>query len=445
MDQRHQLQLTPRLLAGARLRHTIQATAILRMNAEDLYAYLSQAAEANPMLTVSRAEGAYLPLRSDAEDREAGSEPWDFAPRQERRSLRAHLLSQLPLAELEPRRERIVRYIIDGLDEGGYFTESPAHLARRFRVDKAAAQGCLELVRSLEPAGVAAAGPRECLLFQLRALPEGTELAQALLTEHWELLAAQPRPKALAARLGRTPEEVRSALALISRLNPRPSNGFTGQELTAYITPDAYLLREGEELRVLPAACCTLQLDPYYQALLAETGDLEARRYLTQCARQAENLLQGLRQREELLLRIFTEIVRTQRAFLQGGAKTPLQQQDVARSLGLNASTVSRAVRNKYLYYWGGLLPAASLFSRPLPGGGASVHAAMRELERLIGEEDKSAPWSDRILCQRLEERGIAVSRRVLAKYREQMGLPPAYLRREAPGGEREKGPSSRQ
>ena len=69
----------------------------------------------------------------------------------------------------------------------------------------------------------------------------------------------------------------------------------------------------------------------------------------------------------------------------------------------------------------------------------------MRELERLIGEEDKSAPWSDRILCQRLEERGIAVSRRVLAKYREQMGLPPAYLRREAPGGEREKGPSSRQ
>ena len=145
MDQRHQLQLTPRLLAGARLRHTIQATAILRMNAEDLYAYLSQAAEANPMLTVSRAEGAYLPLRSDAEGREAGSEPWDFASRQERRSLRAHLLSQLPLAELEPRRERIVRYIIDGLDEGGYFTESPAHLARRFRVDKAAAQGCLEL------------------------------------------------------------------------------------------------------------------------------------------------------------------------------------------------------------------------------------------------------------------------------------------------------------
>lgn len=432
------VQLATRLQTGARLRHTIQAASILRMNAEDLYAYLSQAAEANPMLVVTREENRYLPLHRPSRPQEGGPDPWDVAPRRQDGSLRAHLLQQLPLAKLEPRREQMVRYIIDGLDDSGYFTESAADLARRFQADQAAAQACLDLVRSLEPAGVAASGLQECLLIQLRALPERSPLAEALVGEHWELLAAASRPRALASRLGCTPEEAQEALRLIGSLNPRPSNGFAGEEMTAYVIPDACLVREGEELRVLPSSCCTLQLDAYYQSLRAETTDQEVRRYLTQCARQAEELMQGLQQREALLLRILTAIVQAQRPFFRGENKAPLQQRDLARSLGLNPSTVSRAVQNKYLYYWGGLLPVRSLFSRPLAsGGGVSVHTAKAELERLIGEEDRSAPSSDRILCQRLEERGIVLSRRLVAKYREQLGIPPAFLRREAPPGRR--------
>lgn len=428
------IRLEPCLQTGARLRHTIQAAGILRMNAEELYDYLSQAAEANPMLVLSRDESGFVPLHRPASaDQERAADPWDFAPRQGQ-SLAAHLLQQLPLSDLDDRQERVLRYIIDSLDANGYFTEPPELLTRRFRLEPGEAERCLEQVRSLEPAGVAAAGLQECLLIQLRALPERSPLAELLVAEHWELLSAQPRPRVLAARLGRTPEELRGALALIGGLNPRPSNGFSGKEPTVYVTPDAYLTRQGDALRVLPVACGSLTLDSYYQSLRTETEDKEVRQYLAQCARQADDLLQSLRQREALLLRILTYAVQIQRAFFDGGPKVPLQQLDVAEALGLNASTVSRAVQNKYLHYWGGLLPMRELFSRPVSrGGGVSVHTAMEELKRLVAGENRSAPYSDRILCQLLEERGISLSRRRLTNYREQLGIPPAYLRREPP------------
>ena len=179
----------------------------------------------------------------------------------------------------------------------------------------------------------------------------------------------------------------------------------------------------------------SLQLSGYYCALQKQSADTEVRQYLTEKIRQAQWAIQAVEQRRSTLLSCAQAIVDRQQAFFApGGHLVPLRLADIAGDLSIHESTVSRAIREKYLQCARGVYPLSFFFSRE-GGGGSSVHRVKDLLSRLVEEEDKGKPLSDQKLCQLLEEQGCAISRRTVAKYRDELGIPSASGRKQLPGG----------
>ena len=349
----------------------------------------------------------------------------------EERDLKRYILSQFLGTELEPEVMAGVEFLLERLDPGGFLDESLAELTRRSGLPRRTMERALAELQAADPAGVGTGSLKECLRLQLERRAGDHRLAAAIVEGYLDYLA-KSRYSAISRELNVSEREVKEACALIRTLNPRPGAGFAARENLAYITPDVILteVRGRFELSTNDAMLPRLQLSPYYNKLLQNTEDREVREYLVEKANQAKWILRSVEQRRSTLLRCAQWIVERQGEFFRYGPSRlrAVTMSDAARDLGLHESTVSRAVRDKYLQCDRGVYPLSYFFSRSLGQEGTSPQAAKTLLRELV--EGETIPLSDQKLSQEMGARGYPLSRRTVAKYREELGIPPAVGRK---------------
>ncbi len=373
--------------------------------------------------------------REDAED---GDYPQQAA---ESASLREHMLEQLLLLNLSQRDRSLVALLIESLDEGGYLTQPLDEIAQMvpedMEVDPDELQIALCHLQQLEPTGVGARTPAECLELQLRTMPVATpalELALAIVRGHLAALAGRDFAR-LKRSLGCDDEQLREAQLLIQSLNPHPGASFSTTQ-TRYIVPDVVVkkIKNVWVVRLNRDAMPKLRIHRMYADILQNNRGIAVGQLSTQL-QEAHWLIKNVQQRFDTILRVSQAIVDRQRHFFEHGevAMRPLVLREIADTLGLHESTVSRVTTQKFMFTPRGIFELKYFFGSHVAtdaGGACSATAIRALIKQLVAAEDQKKPLSDSKISQILGQQGIVVARRTIAKYRESLHIPPVNLRK---------------
>jgi RNA polymerase sigma-54 factor len=356
-------------------------------------------------------------------------------------TLGEYLLGQLALTQLSARDKSLVNALIGALDEGGYLSQSLEEIAEilppELEVGLDELQIALHHLQSFDPTGVGARTPAECLELQLKALPPeapARELALAIVRGHLEALAAHDYTR-LKRQLHCNDEGLREAQHLIQSLNPHPGAEYATSE-TRYIVPDVIVskVKNAWVARLNPDAMPKLRINRMYAEIL-QNKQHSAGGQMSSQLQEARWLIKNVQQRFETILRVAQAIVERQRHFLDHGevAMRPLVLREIAETLGLHESTVSRVTTQKFMATPRGIFELKYFFGSHVAtdaGGACSATAIRALLKQLVQAEDGKKPLSDSRIAQILGEQGIVVARRTIAKYREAMNIPPVSLRK---------------
>ena len=434
-ELRQELRLTPQLL---------QSMEVLQMTSQELLEYISRQTEENPLLDQSDPpEAAYEALRRQAGWIDGGlggrgtfvhEEGGMEAGRadQDLEGLAAFLRDQLHRLRLSKPLAALCGYLAELVDEDGYLAQEDLDGLAGMKIPQALTEQALEVLQGLDPPGVGARSLSECLLLQLSRQdspdPVAMDIAARFLPE-----LGRKHYAAIAQKLGVEAEAVRRAERVIAALEPHPGRVFQPAEPAAFVRPDVFVVElEGELKAVLNEYYLPrVSVNDYYLRLLKSSDEKETRDYLREKLRQAQWLLGSLERRGGTLRRCAEAVLDAQRPFFAGeaGELTPMTLSALADRLELHPSTVSRAVRGKYLQCRQGTYPLRYFFSPPVSGG-VSRQAAKQALLALLREEDARHPLSDQALCRLLTDRGIAVARRTVTKYRLELGVGSSAARR---------------
>ena len=354
-------------------------------------------------------------------------------------TLREHLNWQMGMTQLGERDRSLVRFLIDALDDDGYLATPLAELWEtlppEYEIELEELEIALRHIQSLDPTGIGARSPQECLALQLKALPDSAEnrLALLIVEKYLELLAARDFLKI--KRFTECDDEaLKAAHALIVKLDPRPGARFAQLE-ARYITPDVIVkkLKGKWTAYINPDAYPRLRINRLYAEVLAQQrrgiGNLGGQ------LQEARWLIKNVQQRFETIHRVTQAIVDRQRQFFEHGevAMRPLVLREIADILGLHESTVSRVTNQKYMATPRGIFELKYFFGSHVStdtGGACSATAIRALIKQLIGAEDGKKPLSDSQLSEILGQQGIVVARRTVAKYRESLNIPPVNLRK---------------
>ena len=368
----------------------------------------------------------------DSEAPQAAAEP---------AKLRDHLLDQINLMQMPDRDKRILAFLIDNLDDDGYMTQDLVELAAllpvELEIDSEQLTIGLKYLQSLDPPGVGARNLRECLALQLEALPEDTQYRQEaslVVTQHLDIFAA--RDYFRLKKLLRCDDDVlRTIQAMIIGLNPRPAGNFSGSE-TRYIIPDVVVRKtKGMWVAALnPEAMPKLRINRMYADILHRNRDASFQQLAGQL-QEAKWLIKNVQQRFDTILRVSQAIVDRQRHFFEHGevAMRPLVLREIAETLGLHESTVSRVTTQKFMLTPRGIFELKYFFGSHVStetGGACSATAIRALIRQMVGEEDSRKPLSDSQISEVLGKQGIMVARRTIAKYRESLQILPVNLRK---------------
>ena len=351
-------------------------------------------------------------------------------------SLRDYLYWQMRLTPFDERELAVATAIIDAIGESGYLTLSLEEICQglpdEIAMTPAEAEKVLGRIQRFDPQGVGARSPAECLLLQLETLPTDTPwLAEArrLIEHHLELLAERDFT-GLMRRLKVTREALQGIVSLIQSLDPRPGARLSNAA-PQYVVPDVLVYRQRHTWRVElnPDNMPKLRINARYAALARQSGSNGDTAYLKNHLQEARWFLKSLQNRNETLLKVATCIVERQREFLEQGDEymKPLILRDVAETLGMHESTISRVTTQKYMHTPRGIYELKYFFSSHVgtsDGGECSSTAIRAMIRKLIQAENPGKPLSDDKIAKLLEADGIQVARRTVAKYREAMSVP---------------------
>jgi len=354
--------------------------------------------------------------------------------------LRDHLLWQMRMSPMGAADQVIAEAIIDAIDDDGYLHTDLAEIAASLDVE--AEPGEIETVlhqlQSYDPPGVAARNPSECLAIQLRQLAPTTPWINAallLVEQHLELLGRQDLDR-LARQMGLDHEHLRKVVALIRTLNPHPG-ALVPSKPVEYVIPDVIVRRANGSWRVdlNQDVAPRLRINPSYAGMVRRADNSDDNQCLKNHLQEARWFLKSLQSRHETLLKVARCIVERQRGFLEHGeeAMEPLILRDVAETVGMHESTISRVTTQKYMLTPRGVFEFKYFFSSHVStsdGGAASATAIRAHIKKLVGEENVARPLSDSKIAHILGDRGIQVARRTIAKYREAMTIPPSNERK---------------
>lgn len=353
-------------------------------------------------------------------------------------TLSDHLGQQLALVVLSPVQRDAADAIVGNLDETGYLTTPLEEIASAEQLPLAELQAALKVVQSLDPAGAAARDLRECLLLQLESRSARDGVAWQIIDQHMKLLETR-NWKELCRLLGRPMEHIETAVLVIRHLDPHPGLRFSGPGARA-VEPDVYIFKEGDDwiIELNDDDLPQLRLNTQYRRMLDKDADTnkDVRNYVKERFTSALMLLKNIEQRKQTIMKTCQAIVGRQGEFLEHGidALRPMMIKDVAEEIGVHPSTVSRAVSSKYVHTPHGVYELRFFFSEAVQGPSGSATPLLllkRKVKKMIEEEDPAHPLTDDQITARLNAEGIEVTRRTVAKYREDLKIPSTHQRRQ--------------
>ncbi len=348
-----------------------------------------------------------------------------------------YLHSQLSVCLLDEDTRDAAESIIGNLDEDGYLTASLDEMASQAGCTREVMEAALKAVQGLDPAGVAARDLRECLLLQIESRNGRGGVAWQIVSSHMRLLEMR-QFRELARHLGRPPEHIEIAVAMIRGLNPRPGIRYSGPGART-VEPDVYYIRDGDDfiIQINDDELPQLRLNAQYKKMLDRDNGAtrEVRDYVRERYTSAIQLMKNIEQRKQTIIRVCEAIKRRQMEFLTQGIDSlkPMMIKDVAEEVGVHPSTVSRAVASKYAHTPHGVYELRYFFSEAVQGpsgGDTPLLLLKRKVKKMIEEEDQRHPLTDEQITARLQAEGIEVTRRTVAKYREDLKIPSTHQRR---------------
>jgi RNA polymerase sigma-54 factor len=352
-------------------------------------------------------------------------------------SLQEHLMRQAELADIDPPTVDALRYLVGSLDDRGFLTQTPADIALQTNLPLEIVQASVKLLKTFQPPGIGSENLQECLLTQLAAKGRGESLAARIVRDHFALLSRRRIPE-IARKLGARMDDVQSAIEDIGVLDPSPGRRFA-DDSNRVVSADVTVERDGGEWKIILNTdyIPRLRISNTYKELIAKgTLSKSERDYLREHIRSGKFLINSIQQRQQTIERITREIIKVQGEFFEHGVSKlkPLTMTQIAGVVGVHETTVSRAIANKYIKTPHGVFEFKYFFT---PGyaadSGASVsNTSVKEMiNDLILLEDKAHPLSDQEIVAKLQEKGINIARRTVAKYREELSVLPSNLRRE--------------
>ena len=442
----------------------IQSAEILQMTSQELNTYINELALENPVIDIVEPptaeeqresieqqewlnsfneENYYLYQRQNNDDDYDFKSSWNINT-DDGETLQDYLWSQLITENFTDQETEIIKFMLECLDNKGYLEESTETIASYFGTDTEIVEDLLSDLQALDPSGVCARTLEECLKLQLERRDILTPVLESIIDNCLEMVAKNQIP-AIARKLRLSPTETAGYCQIIKSLNPKPGVSFSSRDQLRYIIPDVTIVKFKDHFDILlnESMYPTIELNSYYRQMNQNPESSELKEYLGNKIRQAEWVKQCVTQRGKTLMQVSRAILEHQEDFFTFGPAhlNPLRLADIAQELDIHESTVSRAVSKKYLQCSWGVYPMNFFFSRSVAvqesssseSGTQSVTAAdiKRVLREIIEEENKKKPYSDRLLGEKLAERGISISRRTVAKYREEEGIADASGRKE--------------
>ena len=441
----------------------IQSAEILQMTSQELNTYINELALENPVIDIVEPptaeeqresieqqewlnsfneENYYLYQRQNNDDDYDFKSSWNINT-DDGETLQDYLWSQLITENFTDQETEIIKFMLECLDNKGYLEESIETIASYFGTETEVVEDLLSDLQALDPSGVCARTLEECLKLQLERRDMLTPVLESIIDNCLEMVAKNQIP-AIARKLRLSPTETAGYCQIIKSLNPKPGVSFSSRDQLRYIIPDVTIVKFKDHFDILlnESMYPTIELNSYYRQMNQNPESSELKEYLGNKIRQAEWVKQCVTQRGKTLMQVSRAILEHQEEFFTFGPAhlNPLRLADIAQELDIHESTVSRAVSKKYLQCSWGVYPMNFFFSRSVAvqessseSGTQSVTAAdiKRVLREIIEEENKKKPYSDRLLGEKLAERGISISRRTVAKYREEEGIADASGRKE--------------
>ncbi|MGX4767461.1 RNA polymerase factor sigma-54 [Bacillus mojavensis] len=413
-----------------------QAITLLSYHSAELAEYIDELSLENPLIERKETDTPPLSYHKTNKNRISRQEA-GLQLSNPQKTLQDVLKQQSLDMNLSNTEKKIFNYLIHSLDSNGYLEEDVEEAARRLSVSAEEAEAVLRKLQSLEPAGIGARSLQECILLQLQRLPRRNEQAELLVSEHFDVFA-QKNWKALSKETGMPLHTIQDISDKIAALHPRPGLLFASPEHDMYIEPDIFItVKNGHITAELNSRSFPeIELHPQYRPLLSSGACQDTVSYLSSKYQEWRWLSRALRQRKQTITRIVNELTARQKDFFLKGrsAMKPLTLREVADCLSLHESTISRAIKGKTIQTPYGLFEMKMFFSGKAEAtgdGDTSNYAVKTHLEALIQQEDKTKPLSDQKLADLLyEQHRIQISRRTVAKYRDQLNIPSSAARK---------------
>lgn len=447
LEQSQKLVMTPELR---------QAIELLQFNSLELKEYISNELEVNPMLEAASSGEQFEDLDNYKQDKEIDwkeyLEKYDdisYRPQRDKNikehnyeafvsyepTLNEYLMSQLNLVCLGNKEWKIGENIIQNIDENGYLTLSIEDIAEYMKCNIEEVEILLRVVQTFEPLGVGARDLRECLLIQIRERKDYDSYVMTIIRDYLEDLGHNKIQK-IAKELNLDLIQVQEASDYIKGLEPKPGRSFYSNDEIRYVTPDASIeLIEGKFVVVLnDTTGPRLNINSYYRELMKTGKDKNTIEFLNDKFNSAMWIIRSIEQRRSTIKKVIESILKFQMDFFLEGEKSlrPLNLKDVAEDIEMHESTISRATNGKYVQTPRGLFELKYFFSSGLLGddGDISSTSIKSDLREIINEEDPKKPHSDQKISEILKTQGINISRRTVAKYRDELNIPSSSMRR---------------
>jgi RNA polymerase sigma-54 factor len=419
---------------------------ILQMTAFELQEHIEKELEENPVLddtgemfntelkdkidfTEMAKQLEYSPSDSKVYSKDDESvSPFNFIS--ESKTLDEYLMEQVSELDETELCKSVCNYIIESLDSKGYLDMTAEVLAAELRIEKEIVDYAISVVQSLEPEGIGARNLKECLKIQIARKGLVDVNIYRIIDEYLELLA-ENKFNIIAKELGIDVIKAQEYGDLIRTLQPKPSSGFYTGEQVKYVVPDAYIKKIDQEYFVImnDELGPKLTISTVYKQILKSDSDKEAVEYIKDKLNSAVFLIKSIEHRKTTIYRVLEKIIELQKEFFDHGKERlkPMTLREIADSLEIHESTVSRAIRDKYVLTDRGTIRIKDMFTTGMSssrgGEDVSTNIIKNSIAKLIEEEDKKSPLSDQHLCDVLNKSGTNISRRTVAKYREELGI----------------------
>lgn len=415
-----------------------QSINILQMSVQGLRDYIDKEYEENPVMdieysnesssTINESFNIYINQKSCYLSNSEEYDIFDFI--KEKKTLRDYLYEQLIIIKCDNTIKKTIVYMINSLDSNGYLRESLESICNVLMINEEQGQIALDILQSLEPPGIGARNLSECLIIQLRRKSMLDDKIKKIALDYLECIA-ESKYVYIGRKLGISQKKVQEYIMNIKSLEPRPSRGFyTGDEIKIII-PDAYVFKVYDTYEVLlnSSTIPQISVNSFYKEFIIGNINKKEVKYIKDKIIAANTLIKAIEKRNNTLLNLLKCIIEIQKEYFEKGNLylKPMTLKSVASKMDIHESTVSRAIRDKYILTERGIVQIKDLFSKNIVSKSnddeISVNKIKSKIKNIVEKENKRKPLSDQAICTLLNTDNIDISRRTIAKYREELDI----------------------